>query len=220
MSTLDRQTAYWDGVADKKAFTHPIRMEMVRALLPLQSRILDYGCGYGRTCAELVAAGYTDVVGVDISSAMIDRGRALHPDLGLRHIEGDTLPFADNHFDACFVLAVLTCIPTDSGLKKLMAELRRVLRPGGLLYVSDYPLQQDERNQKRYRQFEKVFGAYGTFRLSDGDGADGGVVRHYEMPFIYKLLSGFDIVKEFRMMVSTMEGNKAEIFQIISKVKK
>ncbi len=123
MHTLDWQVSYWDSVADKKTFSHTIQMDRFRALVGPQDRILDYGCGYGRTCAFLQDHGYTDVTGVEISKEMIQRGNRTYEGLHLLHLEDPRLPFADNHFAACTLLAVLTCVPTDTGQKTMIHEL-------------------------------------------------------------------------------------------------
>lgn len=180
-------------------------------MIPPQGRILDYGCGYGRTCVELVKNGYRNVTGVDISSEMIRHGLSSHPALDLHHIGDGILPFEDNTFSACILMAVLTCIPTDTGQKKIIRELHRVLKPEGILYASDYPLQQDKRNNERYRRFEAEYKHYGVFRLSDG-----GVFRHHAMSRVYRLFSRFGILRENRIKVLTMNGNNAEIFQIFA----
>ena len=211
MNDLDRQSAYWDSVAENKNFTHPIAMDLLGRLVPRDAPLLDYGCGYGRSCAELTAAGFTNLTGVDISSEMIRRGRRLYPNLKLQAIDGGRLPFPDETFCACLLLAVLTCIPTDRGQIDLLAELHRVLAPGGILYVSDYPLQADQRNRARYDRFQEVFGTRGIFRLSDG-----GVVRHHHMTWIYALLSKFAIIQEKRIPVPTMNGNAADVFQVVA----
>jgi len=212
LNGLDNQKAYWDSVAAEKIFTHPVRPDVLRDMVPLKSRILDCGCGYGRTCSELADSGYRDIVGVDTSAEMIRRGLALYPGLSLQHIDSGGLPFPDNEFDACILFAVLTCVPTDRGQTALISELHRVVRSGGIIYLSDYPLQGDDRNNERYDAFEAVYGARGVFRL-----ADGCVVRHHAMSWIYELLSQFDIVQEETGEVSTMNGNAAKIFQIVAK---
>ena len=158
MGIPDRQTSYWDSVAGRKTFTHPLWLGPLLAETPLDARILDYGCGYGRTCIELSQAGFRDVTGIDISREMIARGRREHPGIDLRVFDGLAIPFADNSFQTCTLLAVLTCIPSDAEQERVVAEIHRVLRPGGLLHVSDYPIQDDKRNRDRYRQFAPVFG--------------------------------------------------------------
>ncbi len=211
MNVLDHQHAYWDKVAQKKNFTHPLQIERFRKVVPRDGVILDYGCGYGRTCAFLKKHGFRHVIGVDISSEMIVRGLRRDIDLDLRQLERETLPFDDNTFDACTLLAVLNCIPTDNGQQTLMDELHRVLRTGGILYLSDYPLQRDDKNTDRYRRFERQFEKFGVFQLPDG-----AVLRHHDMGWVYRLLKRFDIVYEEDIDVLTMNGSQAVIFQIMA----
>ncbi len=75
MDFLDRQTRYWDGAAGVKRFTHPLERGFFAGRVPKDARILDLGCGYGRIVSDLSAEGYGNVVGIDISGGMIERGR-------------------------------------------------------------------------------------------------------------------------------------------------
>ena len=212
MDTTDRQTAYWNQVAAHATFTHPLCRDLLQTLITPSAHILDYGCGYGRTCAELVHAGYRNTIGVDTSSAMIARGRSLHPDLQLHQITEGALPFAEATFDVCLLLAVLTCIPTDAGQRHVIDEVRRVLRPGGILYLSDYPLQHDARNRARYARDQQRCDVYGAFHL-----AGGGIARHHEMSWIEELLAPFALMRHDRLTVPTMHGHEATIFQILAR---
>ena len=170
MNDLDRQIEYWSRVAEEKVFSHPFHPEKVLPLLPERPRILDFGCGYGRVVGELLDAGFEDVIGIDPSSGMIETGKTRDPRLDLRCTEDARLPFDDGTFDLVLLFAVLTCIPTDGGLRKTIAEARRVLRGSGVLYVSDYPLQADARNVERYERWREKYGVYGTFEVPDGGG--------------------------------------------------
>ncbi len=210
-NNFDYQKDYWDSVADKKTFTHPIQINQFREQVAYNEKILDYGCGYGRTVAYLQTCGYQNVIGVDISPEMIKRGKQLHNNINLHCIEDEILPFPNNTFSACTLMAVLTCVPTNIGQTKLISEIHRVLAPNGFLYLSDYPLQEDARNKNRYQQFRSEFNTFGVFRLPDG-----GIVRHHKMSWIYKLLSNFKIISDDNIAISTMNGNDAIIFQIIA----
>jgi SAM-dependent methyltransferase len=214
MKGLDVQTEYWDSVAPAKTFRHPVPIVRLREILPAGARILDYGCGYGRAVAELGAGGFTQVTGVDISPGMIARGKALDGDLDLRLFDGGPLPFEGSSFDCCLLMAVLTCIPTDKGQRHVVENLRRVLKPGGILVVSDFPLQEDQRNRERYREWETEFGTYGVFRLPDG-----GVMRHHDIAWIRGLLGGFEIMEEEGFRVVTMDGHDADAFRILARMK-
>jgi SAM-dependent methyltransferase len=210
MTDLDVQTEYWKAVAASKTFTHPIPLSLFRDLLPTTAKILDYGCGYGRTCRELSDAGYHNVTGIDISEEMINRGKSLHGHLDLLTFDGKSPELDDCSFDACLLIAVLTCIPSDPGQERTIKEILRLLRPGGIAFVSDYPLQPDSRNRKRYQEFEKEFGTFGMFRT------EGAIFRHHDMKRILQLLSPFDILYQMNIRVSTMNGHESDIFQIVA----
>src|SRR5262245_57620720 len=113
------QTAYWDRVARAKSFAHPFDAGRFGAHVPTSARVLEAGCGYGRIAAEVAAAGWTRVVGVDPSPQMIARGREEHPGLDLRVADGPRLPFADGEFGAALLFAVLTCVPGDDDQRAL-----------------------------------------------------------------------------------------------------
>lgn len=215
MDITRQQAAYWDRAAADKTFTHPLQLEFFSRLVPKSSRILDVGCGYGRICAELRQRHYTDLVGIDISAAMIERGRALHPELDLRHVPEQVLPFADASFDACLLFAVLNCIPEDSAQHRLVAEIVRLLRPGGVLYLSDYLLQSDSRNLDRYARYCDKYGRYGVFEIDDGT----AVMRHHDLQWLGKLLQPFRRVWQSRLTVTTMNGNPARAIQIMVRKK-
>src|SRR5579871_4253842 len=202
---------YWDRLADEKTFTHPLNAGWLRAEVRPQDRILDFGCGYGRLVGELAGLGYLNAVGVDRSAAMIGRGRRERPELDLRVVES-TVPFADATFDLVLLFAVLTCIVDDVEQEALIAETARLLRAGGLLYVSDMPLQPDARNRARYDAGAAGLGAYGVFETGDG-----GVLRHHPPERFAALLAGFDILERQTIAVTTMNGNPAAALQVLAR---
>ncbi|MEU8761429.1 methyltransferase domain-containing protein [Streptomyces sp. NPDC048659] len=98
--------------------------------------IADLGCGPGHVAAWIAAQGRAGhVVGVDLSPAMVALGRERHPAAEFR--EGDLLrlPAADGEFDAAVALYSLIHLAPGE-LEPALAEIRRTLRPGGLLLVS------------------------------------------------------------------------------------
>lgn len=97
-------------------------------------RILDAGCGSGPLSAALSAKGAI-VTGVDSSPAMLHLARqrlGADADLHVADLNG-TLPFADGSFDDVVASLVLHYLEDWSAP---LAELRRVLKPGGRLLVS------------------------------------------------------------------------------------
>lgn len=97
-------------------------------------RILDAGCGSGPLAAELVARG-ADVTGFDSSPAMVGLARRrLGPTAALTvHDLSRPLPYADGTFDDVVVSLVLHYLEDWDGP---LAEIRRVLKPGGRLVAS------------------------------------------------------------------------------------
>ncbi|MGK5521283.1 class I SAM-dependent methyltransferase [Micromonospora sp. URMC 107] len=97
-------------------------------------RILDAGCGSGPLSAALRARGAV-VTGFDVSAAMVDLARQrLGEDADLHVADlSAPLPFADAEFDDVVASLVLHYLEDWSGP---LAELRRVLRPGGRLILS------------------------------------------------------------------------------------
>lgn len=97
----------------------------LRPFVPLSGRGLEIGVGSGRFAAPLGVQ-----VGVDPARAMLVHARAL----GLEVVQGvaEALPFEDNRFD--HVLVVTTLCFVDSP-QAMLAEARRVLRPGGDLVL-------------------------------------------------------------------------------------
>ncbi len=95
-------------------------------------QILDLGCGNGwatRLLAKSVAG--SGAVGVDASKAMIARAEELHSyTIRARYEQArfEELPFKDGHFDRAFSMEALYYAVD---LTKSLAELQRVLKPGG-----------------------------------------------------------------------------------------
>ena len=104
-------------------------------------KILDVGCGFGGTVASLNERFQDlDLTGLNIDERQLERARQNVKPIGSNHIDfvqGDAcrLPFADASFDR--VLAV-ECIFHFPSRDDFFREVRRVLRPGGTLTLSDF----------------------------------------------------------------------------------
>ncbi|MEM4781057.1 MAG: methyltransferase domain-containing protein [Halalkalicoccus sp.] len=91
-------------------------------------RVLEIACGTGRFTVMLAARG-ADVVGLDISKAMLSQGREKARAAGLSErtefVRGDAarLPFPDDHFDAVLAMRFFHLIPNPD---RYLEEIRRV----------------------------------------------------------------------------------------------
>lgn len=207
------QRTYWNQVSGTKQFTTPFQAEEFERYVGKDSAILDVGCGYGRTLNELHQLGYCHLAGIDFSGGMIRRGKEQFPYLDLRTMETERIDLPDGSVDAVILFAVLTCIQSDSGQKNLIREICRVLKPGGILYVNDFLLNEDERNQKRYAKYAPIYGTYGVFELPEG-----AVLRHHDEKWIFRLLEGFETLRYERLQFTTMNGHTSNGFYMIAKV--
>lgn len=107
-------------------------------------KVLDMGCGAGRHAFELYRRG-ADVTALDQSVKDLDEVGVMFEAMAAegevpagacaRTVEGDALalPFADGEFDRIIAAEILEHIPED---EKAIAELFRVLAPGGVLAVT------------------------------------------------------------------------------------
>ena len=209
MQDLDRQIDYWNRIGPAKPFGHPVNFDRLAQWVALDSRILDFGCGYGRVLDLLNNRGYHNVIGVDPAPAMVAAARQRFPTIEVQPLVSSPhldLPAAS--VDAALLFTVLTCVPTDEGQRAIVREVGRVLRPGGLLYISDLWLQPDARNTERYVRDESKYGLYGVFELPEGV-----TVRHHDRRWIEALTEGYEPAAVDDVQVQTMNGHPANGFQ-------
>jgi arsenite methyltransferase len=153
---LGYEDAWLDGVPEESiaAFAgtgNPFSLGAIRE----GERVVDVGCGAG--IDSLIAAGMVgpsgDVVGVDMTPAMLDRARASALRGGFSNVrfrEGlaESVPVADSWADVVISNGVLNLFPDKfAGLQ----EMARVLEPGGRLQIGDILIQKslgdkDKRN--------------------------------------------------------------------------
>lgn len=121
--------AEWRWVAQRAAL---VRSQLVRGL-----RVLEIGCGTGALMRALDDAGMIDfAVGVDSSAPMLARARERSQDsrrLRFQEVRSPTLDVPDDQFDVVISFLSFRYLDWDP----VMAEIRRVLAPGGRLWVVD-----------------------------------------------------------------------------------
>lgn len=94
-------------------------------------RVLDVGCGTGSlTFALAQSADLQEIAAIDFSPVFVAEAQRRNTDPRIRIQQADAcdLPFEDAYFDRAMALLVLHFVP-ESG--KAVAEMRRVVRPGG-----------------------------------------------------------------------------------------
>lgn len=116
----------------------PIERELVNMFMQPKSRILDLGCGAGRTTVGLARDGY-DPVAIDVSDTLLAEARRRYPALDFRHMDVTQLDFEPESFDgALFSYNGLDCLYPLEARRGCLAEVFRVLKPGAAFVFSSH----------------------------------------------------------------------------------
>jgi SAM-dependent methyltransferase len=158
-------------------------------------RVLDWGCGPGRLArhmAECFAPTPLELTAVDPDPAAIAWCRAHLPGIVFQEAPfRPPLPFDDQHFDAVYAFSVLTHLAEESQAR-WVDELRRVLKPGGVLVVTvhgdHYRNVLDRAEGARYDE--------GHIVVRGGGAPEGRKWFHafHPAPAMRRLLAGFEEV--------------------------
>lgn len=125
-------------------------LKMVASKKP--ANILDIATGTGDMAILLAQTTAQKIVGLDISAGMLDVGRKkieaknLSSKIEMVHADSENIPFGDNSFDAITVGYGIRNFET---LEKGLAEIYRVLKPGGTLVI----LETSNPTKTPYKQF-------------------------------------------------------------------
>jgi SAM-dependent methyltransferase len=126
------------GREDSDRFGRQLYERVAGAAELFDKDVLEVGCGRGGGTA-FVAERFRPrtMTGVDFAASAIARSRAEHMQAGLTFVTGDAeaLPFAEGSFDAVLSVESSHCYPS---VPRFLAEVSRVLRPGGLLLLADF----------------------------------------------------------------------------------
>jgi demethylmenaquinone methyltransferase/2-methoxy-6-polyprenyl-1,4-benzoquinol methylase len=167
-SKKDQVQSMFDRIAPKYDFlNHSLsfgidkiwRKKVVKQLNGYQAPlILDVATGTGDLAIEICKIDPVEVYGVDISAEMLAvanrkiNAKRLHMTIQLREGDSENLPFEDNFFDA---VTVAFGVRNFENLSKGLAEMHRVLRPGGRLVVLEF-------SKPRRFPFKQLYNFYFT----------------------------------------------------------
>jgi ubiquinone/menaquinone biosynthesis C-methylase UbiE len=134
-------------MANRDAETTRRKIETLSRLLPLtpESRVLDVGPGDG-ALFRLIAPRVRRCCGVDPSAnAVAKLGRLFAGTPNVEFVVGsaDAIPHPAGAFDVVVVNSVLQMLPSLAVVERSLAELIRVCRPGGVVFVGELPFRSE-----------------------------------------------------------------------------
>lgn len=180
-------------------------------------RILDVGCTVGHNAVPL-AEGFPDaeVIAIDTAVASLRYGAARAAGLGVKNIRfvqasGEDLSrFPDNHFDWVQTTMFLHELSAES-MPKILAECRRVLKPGGLLLHVEQP--QYGPDMPLYEQFIRDWDAYNNNEpfWSAMHGVDlKAVMEEAGFPMDHQFVTGVRAVPDKSLFPASPDGEEED----------
>lgn len=129
---------FWDARWKAEDNARPSRYDQVVAAvtvrcLPRGARVLEGGCGRATKVKALVDSGFA-ATGIDFAAASVRRARTEFPGLDIREGDVRSLPFPAGSFDGYWSIGVIEHFW--DGYDPILGEAHRVLRPGGLLFLT------------------------------------------------------------------------------------
>jgi ArsR family transcriptional regulator len=140
----------WNRVR-REAYGTEFEYALVRALPLPEWTIADLGCGTGSFTLELARSG-AHVIGVDQSASMLKLARTVlegFDNAELKQASLDALPIGDASCDVATLVLVLSYVER---VEPVLLEARRILKPGGRVFIVDAEAHQDEQFRRRLGQ--------------------------------------------------------------------
>ncbi|MDZ4793651.1 MAG: class I SAM-dependent methyltransferase [Bacteroidota bacterium] len=158
-------------------------------------KVLDIACGEGYG-AKLLAKSAVEVMGVDIDQTVIEEAKKKYTGNNLQFREGSTssIPAEDNYFDTVISFETLEHVEEHD---QFLAEIKRVLKPGGQLLISTP-------DKHQYTELANYKNPYHKKELYEKDFKEL-LKKYFPCVSFYRQASfiGSSIVKETDPMIST-----------------
>ena len=136
--------------------------------------VLDFGCGPGRFTPDLAELIGGRAIGVDPIEALLEHAPR-HAKVDYRLLRGGAIDLDDRSVDVVWVCLVLMCITDRRALERTAAEIWRVLRDDGLLFLVENTQPRDDTRHLRYRLIDEYRSLFPGIRLEhEGDYLDLG----------------------------------------------
>lgn len=162
IQAVRKSYARWAPIYDATfgVITRVGRRRAVSVLNGLGGRVLEVGVGTGLTLPTYRPE--VSVTGIDASAEMLEKAKGKVTELGLSNVESlrlmdaRVLEFPDNSFDHISALHIMSVVPEP---ERVMAEMTRVLRPGGTIVMVNH-FASDPQDRGALPWLERVFAPF------------------------------------------------------------
>lgn len=177
--------------------------------LPSGSRVLELGCGNGKTLSSMLSYPWT-ITALDFSGGAVRLGRiAAQGNADLLVADACLLPFRDQAFDAVFAFHVVGHV-LHADRETMAAEAIRVIRFGGKLFFRDFGVE-----DMRAGMGEMV--EPGTFRR--GQGVTTHYFTEYEAEDLFNQMKAVNLfTHKWKMRVRGKDLLRAEVEAVFQKI--
>lgn len=102
-------------------------------------KILDIGCGTGRSCRMYLDLGFMpgQITGIDIRDGAVALAEKTHPAIKIILYDGTRMPLPDNHFNWVSLCLVMSSVRSHEDRHLLSQEIYRIIAPGSHLFYWD-----------------------------------------------------------------------------------
>jgi ubiquinone/menaquinone biosynthesis C-methylase UbiE len=175
----------WDTFQGEKI---PSSLELqaeIYEYIEKESKILDVGCGYGKTVFELLKKDFKSIQGIDPNETGVNAANTTYQKITneqkkiFQVASAISLPFEKDTFDLVITQAFWTAIISQQ--EQIMTEIHKVLKPGGFLYITDFSQNwQIPKYKERYEAGLRAGLPRGAFQVFDEKtGKEKFQAKHY-----------------------------------------
>lgn len=151
--TYFKNDEYWKDHISKE-IEEDIWIREYKEYFNRKGKCLDLGCGIGQYSKELMSYGY-EVTSSDISDMALEKVKEFNSNV-IKLDMKEKLPFSDNEFDLVFANLSIHYF-SDKDTKKLMLEIKRILKKDGLFIGSVNGLEGYEKIKETAIEIEKHY---------------------------------------------------------------
>lgn len=184
----------------KYSFIEDYVTKTTKSFLPLNALILEGGCGLGQQVYKLQKKGYR-VTGIDFATKTVELVNKKMPELDIRYGDITAIEFPDNYFDGYWSFGVIEHFY--EGYKPVMLEMKRIVKPGGFVFLS-FP------HLSRLRKIKIKFNKYEEFKPEPSE-----LKQFYQFALDFKKVAqefeseGFKLV--YKKSLDGLKGLKDEL---------